>query len=76
LHDVAVIALYRVDHDAQGRVDDCAGLFGIEIAHQLGGAFDVGEQRRHRLAFPLRPILISARCCRDDGCVSRYFRKL
>src|SRR5712691_11605675 len=53
LHDVAVIALYRVHHDAQGRVDDCAGLFGIELLHQRGRALEVREQRRHRLALPV-----------------------
>ena len=34
LHDVAVIALDRVDHDAQRRVDNRARLFGIHSLHQ------------------------------------------
>jgi len=27
------------------------GRFGIELADQFGGIFDVGEQHRHLLAF-------------------------
>ena len=50
LHDVAVVAMHRLDHELQRRVDDRARLLGIEIRHQLGRALDVGEQRRDRLA--------------------------
>jgi hypothetical protein len=32
------------------RIDDRACLLGIKIAHQLGRALDVREQRRYRLA--------------------------
>ena len=50
LHDVAVVAADRVDHQAQCRIDDCAGLLGVEVLLQLGRALDVGEQRSDRLA--------------------------
>jgi len=43
LHDGAVVALDRVDHDAQRRVDNCPRLFGIELLHQRGRALEVGE---------------------------------
>ena len=53
LHDVAVVAMDRVDHQLQRGVDNRARLFGIEVLHQLGRALDVGEQRRDRLALAL-----------------------
>ena len=53
LHDVAVVAMRRVDHQLQRRIDNRARLFRVEVLHQLGRALDVGEQRRHRLALPL-----------------------
>ena len=53
LHDVTVIAMRRVDHQPERRIDNRARLFRIEVLHQLGRALDVGEQRRHRLALPL-----------------------
>src|SRR6266851_5099685 len=53
LHDVTVVAMRRVDHQLQRGVDNRAGLFRIEVAHQLGRALDVREQRRDRLALAL-----------------------
>ena len=50
LRDVAAIAMHRRHHQLQHRVDDRARLLGIEVAHQLGRALDVGEQRGDRLA--------------------------
>jgi hypothetical protein len=50
LHDVTVIAMDRVDHQFEGRIDNRTRLFGIEVFHQLHRAVDVGEQRRDRLA--------------------------
>jgi hypothetical protein len=38
LHDVAVIAMDRVDHQLQRRVDDRARLLRVEILHQFGRA--------------------------------------
>ena len=40
----------------QRRVDDRARLLGIEVAHQLGRALDVREQRRDRLALALQTL--------------------
>ena len=50
LHDVAVVAMDRVDHQLERRIDDRARLLGVEVLHQLGRALDVGEQRGDRLA--------------------------
>ena len=54
LHDVAVVAMHRVDHQLQRRIDDRARFFGVEVLLQLGRALDVGEQRRDRLALAVR----------------------
>jgi hypothetical protein len=54
LHDVALVAADCVDHDAQCRVDNRAGLFRVEIFHQFGRPLEVGKQRRDRLALALR----------------------
>jgi hypothetical protein len=43
LGDVAAIPLNRVNHQPQRRIDDCSRLFGVQILHQVHGAFDVGE---------------------------------
>ena len=53
LHDVAVVAMDRIDHQLQRRIDNRARLFGIEVAHQFGRTLDVGEQRGDRLALAL-----------------------
>ena len=50
LRNVAAVAMHRRHHKMQHRVDDRARLLGIEIAHQLGRALDVGEQRGDGLA--------------------------
>jgi hypothetical protein len=54
LRDIAAVAMHRRHHEVQHRVDDRARLLGIEIAHQLGRALDVREQRRHRLALAVK----------------------
>ena len=54
LRNVAAVAMHRLHHKLQHRVDDRARLLGIEIAHQLRRALDVGEQRGDRLALALR----------------------
>jgi len=48
-----VVAMRRVDHQLQRRVDDRAGLLRVEVLHQLGRALDIREQRRDRLALAL-----------------------
>jgi hypothetical protein len=53
LRNVAAVAMHRLHHKLQHRVDDCARLLGIEIAHQLGRALDVGEQGSDRLKLTL-----------------------
>ena len=50
LHDVAVVAAHRVDHQLERGVDNRARLFGIEVLLELSRALDVGEQRGDRLA--------------------------
>ncbi len=53
LHDIAVVAMHRVDHQLQCRIDNGTRLLRVEVFHQLHRAFDVREQRRDRLALPL-----------------------
>jgi len=36
LHDVAVVAMRRLDHQLQRRIDNRARRFRVEVAHQLG----------------------------------------
>jgi hypothetical protein len=55
LHDVAVVATHCVDHKPERRIDDRAGILGIEVLLKFGGALDVGEQRRDRLALATPP---------------------
>jgi hypothetical protein len=43
LHDVAVVAVHRVDHQLQRRIDDRSRLLGVEVLHQLHRTLDVGE---------------------------------
>jgi hypothetical protein len=50
LRYVAAVAMHRRHHKLQHRVDDRARFFGIEIAHQLRRALDVGKQRGYGLA--------------------------
>jgi hypothetical protein len=53
LHDVAVIAMRRIDHQPDRRIDDRPGLLGIEVLHQIHRTLDVREQRGDRLALAL-----------------------
>ena len=50
LHDVAVVAPHRIDHQLQRRIDNRARFFGIEVLFELGRALDIGEQRGDGLA--------------------------
>jgi hypothetical protein len=43
--------MHGLHHQLQRRFDDGARLFRIEVFDQLHRAFDVGEERRDRLAF-------------------------
>jgi len=51
LNDVSVVTMDGFNHQLEGWIHDCPRLFGIEVLHQLGRAFDVGEERGYRLAF-------------------------
>ena len=70
LHDVAVVVLHRVDHEAQRWIDDAAGFLGVELLHQFGGALDIGEQGGDGFAFALQRAgigYILFRCDADIG---------
>ena len=54
LHDMAVVAAHRVDHQPKGRIDDRAGFFGIEILLQARRIDDVDEERGDELPLTLR----------------------
>ena len=45
LHDIAFVAADRLDHEIEGRVDDRAGFFGVEILGKSCRADDVNEER-------------------------------
>ena len=47
---VALIAMHRLHHQRQGRVDDLARLLGVEVFEQVHGALDVGKQGGDGLA--------------------------
>jgi hypothetical protein len=42
--------MHRVDHQLQRRIDNRAGLLGVEVLHQLHRTLDVGEQGGDGLA--------------------------
>ena len=46
----AFVAVHGVHHDVQRRVQELAGLFGIEALDQLGRALEVGKEHRDLLA--------------------------
>jgi hypothetical protein len=50
LHDVTAVTTDGIDHELERGIDNGAGLFRVEILHQLHRALDISEQRRHRLA--------------------------
>jgi hypothetical protein len=50
LHNKAIVATHRVDHQLERWVDNRARLLRVEVLHQLGRALDVSEQGRHDLA--------------------------
>jgi hypothetical protein len=58
LHDVAVVATHRLDHQLQRRVDNRARFLGVEFLHQFGRALDVGEQRCNRYSTVLARVFI------------------
>ena len=74
LRNVAAVAMHRLHHQMQHRVDDRARLLGIEIAHQLGRALDVGEQRRDRLALAVGRLRIRHGLTHSDRRCGTYLR--
>jgi hypothetical protein len=46
--------MHRRHHKLQHRIDDPARLLGIEVAHQLRRALDVGKQSGDRLTLTLQ----------------------
>ncbi len=56
LHDVPVVAMHRVDHQLQRRIDNRPRLFRIEPLHQIHRPLDIGKQRRNSLALTPRRI--------------------
>ena len=51
LRHVALVAMDRVHHELERRVDDRARVFRVEVFDEGHRALDVGEQRGDRLAF-------------------------
>ena len=76
LHDMAVIAAHRVDHQLQGRIDDRARFFGIEILLKPGRVDDVDEQRGDELALAFGTSVASFSSGSEAGSRSRAFRLL
>ena len=48
---VAPIAMHGLHHQLEGRIDNAAGLFGVEVFDQLHGAFYVSKEGGDGLAF-------------------------
>jgi hypothetical protein len=51
LHNVALVAMDRVDHQLERGIDNGTRLFWVELLHQLHRALDVGEESGNRFAF-------------------------
>ena len=50
LVDGAFVAVHRLHHAFEDRVEDLARLFGVAVREQLHRALQVGEQHRDLLA--------------------------
>jgi hypothetical protein len=50
----ALVAVHRLHHGAQGRVQKLTRLFGVKTLDQLRGPLDVGKQHGDLLAFPFQ----------------------
>src|SRR5262249_3215463 len=50
LIDGALVAMHRVHHAFQHRVENAARFFGVAVGEQLHGALEVGEEHRDLLA--------------------------
>ena len=56
LVDGALVAMHRLHHALEDRVQELARLLRVPIAEQFEGALDVGKQHRHLLALPLEGV--------------------
>src|SRR5215510_13581372 len=54
LHDEALIAVDRVHHQLQGRIDKAAGRFGVKVFDEGGGILDIGKEGGDGLALAVR----------------------
>ena len=43
LHDVAVVAMHRSDHQVERGIDDGASFLRVEVLLQFGRALDIGK---------------------------------
>src|SRR5215469_16876376 len=50
LRNIAAVMMDCIHHEIERRIDYGPRLFWIEVLNQLHRAFDVGEERRDRLA--------------------------
>src|SRR5262249_43723447 len=54
LYDEALIAMHRVHHQLQGRIDEAPGRFGVEVFNEGGGVLDIGKEGSDGFPFALR----------------------
>jgi hypothetical protein len=54
LVDRALIAVDRLHHSLDDRVEDLPGFLGITISQELHGALEIGEEDRDLLALALQ----------------------
>ena len=68
LGHIAFVVMHGLHHQRQHRVDQAAGVFGIEVVDQRGRAGHVGEQRGDGLALAVRRAAgFHGRLCRPDA---------
>jgi hypothetical protein len=44
-------AVHRVHHEVDGRIGELLGGFGVQVADEFGGVFDICKEHRDLLAF-------------------------
>jgi hypothetical protein len=54
LIDGALVAMDRVHHLLQHRIENCPGFFGITVGQEFHGALQVGEEHGDLLALPFQ----------------------
>ena len=53
-HDIAVVPAHGLDQELKSRIDQATSVRRIELLHQLGRAFDIGEQRCDESVFAVQ----------------------